>query len=98
MLPSMYPTVFLPARTSIKVVFPAPLTPINAVSTPGRNDPLTPFSSSKRVSSDIVGCAFVNAVVYKKMLFIVLSLLDNGTIVAIMWIGCLVAEFRDHLT
>ena len=39
--PSIYPPVFLPARTSIKVVFPAPLDPIKAVRTPGAKTPLT---------------------------------------------------------
>ncbi|KAH0468299.1 hypothetical protein IEQ34_003332 [Dendrobium chrysotoxum] len=43
MFPSRYPLVFLPASTSIRVVFPAPLTPISAVSTPGLKYPLTPF-------------------------------------------------------
>jgi len=35
--PSMYPPVFLPAKTSLRVVFPSPLTLINAVRTPGLN-------------------------------------------------------------
>ncbi|PKA63440.1 hypothetical protein AXF42_Ash005335 [Apostasia shenzhenica] len=48
--PSMYPPVFLPASTSIKVVLPAPLTPISAVRTPGLNAPLTPLRSTKRSS------------------------------------------------
>nr|GMD85487.1 Coatomer subunit beta-1 [Ipomoea batatas]GMD90779.1 Coatomer subunit beta-1 [Ipomoea batatas] len=46
MSPSMYPPVFLPANTSIRVVFPAPLTPIKAVRTPGLKAPLTPFNST----------------------------------------------------
>ncbi|KAF7806339.1 Coatomer subunit beta-1 [Senna tora] len=41
--PSMYPLFFLPANTSKSVVFPAPLTPIKAVRTPGLNAPLTFF-------------------------------------------------------
>ena len=38
--------VFLPARTSMRVVLPAPLTPMRQVSTPGRKAPLMPSSSS----------------------------------------------------
>ncbi|BAF24820.1 Os09g0332600 [Oryza sativa Japonica Group] len=57
MLPSMYPLVFLPANTSINVVFPAPLTPIRAVSTPGLNEPLMPFNSSNRLS--VTPCALI---------------------------------------
>ena len=44
-LPSMYPPVFLPANTSIRVVFPAPLTPTSAVKIPGLKAPLTSGSS-----------------------------------------------------
>uniref|UniRef100_A0A2P2JV06 Uncharacterized protein n=1 Tax=Rhizophora mucronata TaxID=61149 RepID=A0A2P2JV06_RHIMU len=50
-LPSIYPPVFLPANTSIRVVFPAPLTPIKAVRTPGLKAPLTPFRSTNLSSS-----------------------------------------------
>lgn len=45
MSPSVLPAVLRHASTSIKVVFPAPLTPIRAVSTPGRKDPVTLCSS-----------------------------------------------------
>ncbi|MCD7462128.1 hypothetical protein HAX54_047829 [Datura stramonium] len=38
--PPIYPPVFLPAKTSINVVLPAPLTPIKAVRTPGLKAPL----------------------------------------------------------
>ncbi|BAT88497.1 hypothetical protein VIGAN_05200600 [Vigna angularis var. angularis] len=48
MLHSMHPLVFLPDRTSSRVVLPAPLTPIRAVSTPGLKAPLIPFRSSRR--------------------------------------------------
>uniref|UniRef100_A0A7N0SXV9 Uncharacterized protein n=1 Tax=Kalanchoe fedtschenkoi TaxID=63787 RepID=A0A7N0SXV9_KALFE len=41
MSPSIYPPVFLPARTSINVVFPAPVAPTSAVRTPGENTPHT---------------------------------------------------------
>ncbi|CAN0910607.1 hypothetical protein LINGRAHAP2_LOCUS26386 [Linum grandiflorum] len=51
MVPSMWPPVFLPAKTSIKVVFPAPLTPTNAVRTPGLKAPLTSCSSCSRSPS-----------------------------------------------
>ncbi|KAF4355008.1 hypothetical protein G4B88_008483 [Cannabis sativa] len=48
--PSMYPMVFLPARTSSKVVFPAPLTPINAVRTPGLNEPLKYHENNRKLT------------------------------------------------
>uniref|UniRef100_A0A0A8XWR3 Uncharacterized protein n=1 Tax=Arundo donax TaxID=35708 RepID=A0A0A8XWR3_ARUDO len=58
MSPSMYPPVFLPANTSIRVVLPAPLTPISAVNTPGLKDPLTPLRSSRRSST--TPCTFIS--------------------------------------
>lgn len=51
-------TGFRPANTSIRVVFPAPLTPIKAVRTPGLNEPLTPFKSSSR--SSVMPCDFIS--------------------------------------
>ncbi len=41
MSPSTRPAVFRPASTSMSVVLPAPEAPTSAVSTPGRNEPLT---------------------------------------------------------
>ena len=43
--PSIIPPVFLPERTSMRVVFPAPLTPISAVRIPGLNAPVISQSS-----------------------------------------------------
>ncbi|KAK8969960.1 hypothetical protein KSP40_PGU010879 [Platanthera guangdongensis] len=56
--PSIYPPVFLPANTSIRVVFPAPLTPIKAVRTPDLKVPLTPFSRINFSSSIL--CIFIS--------------------------------------
>ena len=42
--------VLRPARRSRKVVLPAPLAPISAVRTPGRNAPVIPFSSSSSLT------------------------------------------------
>lgn len=55
MFPSMTPPVFLPANTSMRVVFPAPLTPTNAVRTPGLNAPVT-STNSCNLSSTIPCC------------------------------------------
>ncbi|KAL0915357.1 hypothetical protein M5K25_015769 [Dendrobium thyrsiflorum] len=53
--PSMSPPVFLPAKTSMRVVLPAPLTPTSAVSTPGLKAPVTLTSNCNR-SSKMPSC------------------------------------------
>ncbi|KAL0918031.1 hypothetical protein M5K25_013152 [Dendrobium thyrsiflorum] len=55
---SRIPPVFLPAKTSIRVVFPAPLTPIRAVRIPGRKAPVTPLSNWSL--SSVIPCSFIS--------------------------------------
>jgi len=62
MFPATYPPVFLPASTSIRVVLPAPVTPIRAVRTPGLKDPLTPFKRTNLFSTTpwfLISCKYL---------------------------------------
>ena len=54
--PSIYPPVFLPAKTSRRVVFPAPLEPTSAVRTLGLNTPLTWDSNCSLFSATPLAC------------------------------------------